>query len=83
MTSGVIKPCIDYSSQGSSISDLSICHLNPCACISAAEPSLMAFLCLQLIGYTLTGQPLAVAALCPMHGPVVQTSVTELLRQYQ
>ena len=38
---------------------------------------------LQLIGYTLTGQPLAVAALCPLHGPVVQTSVTELLRQYQ
>lgn len=34
-------------------------------------------------GGRITAIPLTVNALCPTHGPVVQASMTELLRSYQ
>lgn len=34
-------------------------------------------------GGRMTAIPLTVNALCPTHGPVVQQSLTELLRSYQ
>ena len=34
-------------------------------------------------GGRMTANPLTVTAVCPSHGPVVQQSLTELLRSYQ
>lgn len=34
-------------------------------------------------GGRLTANPLTVVAICPAHGPVVQSALTELLRSYQ
>ncbi len=41
--------------------------------------------CVQAMssGGRMTAIPLTVNALCPSHGPVVQSSLTELLRSYQ
>ncbi len=38
---------------------------------------------MQNMGVKATGVGMVAAALCPMHGPVVRTSVTELVGQYR
>lgn len=40
-------------------------------------------LALQNMGVRATGVGMVAAALCPMHGPVVRASVTELVGQYR
>ena len=40
-------------------------------------------LAMQNMGVKATGVGMVAAALCPMHGPVVRTSVTELVGQYR
>ena len=38
---------------------------------------------LQSMGSAAVGVGLVAAGICPMHGPVVKTSVAELVRQYR